>query len=757
MIFLDSETCGLHGMPVLLQYAENAGAVQLWDIWRKPVGATLDLVQWIASEPVCGFNLTFDWFHLCKLYTIWSLLPRSDLPVIREVAAAEKYGRDGPCLKPESACDLMLHAKRGKYQSLMKRDPIRIRKIPTVLADALALELQQRVTFPGIYHAQWKVFPHKVAGFSDVVLTFDAKSGLKYLVKHALGREPRHFAEIEVPKKFQLRDKNLGYAPCGLEWPGLIQHHIDHWATNEAARDYATDDVVYTRELYDHFDRPEPGDDDSTLACAIAAIRWRGYLVDVAGIKGLLDQAQRRLATAPINVNRPKEVRAYIGACLDDMEMLTIEESTSKEQLRKILKWTIDYEEICTKCYGRPDGCLRCGNTGRLAPGPHPAIARVKEIQAIKRAVKDIDYCKKFVQAERFHASFKIVGTRSGRMSGGDGLNAQAIPRTKDFRSKFPLAWPGYVLSGGDFDAYEVTIAEAICKCPGLRTALTSGYKVHAYFGSQMFGKSMEEVVATEGMEPDLYTLGKQCFLGLIYDATKWTLQNKNDVDPDVAERAEEQFGPAFPGVMARREQVRDRFVTIQHNGPAIYWARDPDDSIETILGYPRSFELENRVAKQLFELARRPPKHWMESEQRVLRSPTKGMQKVGWAVTSAVYGAAKSLQQANARAAANHEIQSVGAEFTKHLQRRIWDLQPTGVHDMLVAPMNGHDELMCPCRPHMVDPVAAVVRETVEGFRPQIPLIGMTWFRRLESWAGKKGGKAEGEEKIAPNLELRA
>ena len=57
------------------------------------------------------------------------------------------------------------------------------------------------------------------------------------------------------------------------------------------------------------------------------------------------------------------------------------------------------------------------------------------------------------------------------------------------------------------------------------------------------------------------------------------------------------------------------------------------------------------------------------------------------------------------------------------------------------VAPMNIHDELMCVTHPVMVDRVAAMVKECVEGYREQVPLIGMTWNKEMSNWAEKKGG----------------
>ncbi len=81
-------------------------------------------------------------------------------------------------------------------------------------------------------------------------------------------------------------------------------------------------------------------------------------------------------------------------------------------------------------------------------------------------------------------------------------------------------------------------------------------------------------------------------------------------------------------------------------------------------------------------------------------------IQTAGGAVSSALYGAAFGIQAANMRAAANHEIQSPGGQITKAVQRRIWDLQPTGIHDLVVAPANVHDEIMCVTHPGSVKQV---------------------------------------------------
>jgi len=66
----------------------------------------------------------------------------------------EPKGQDGPCIKPASALDLMLHSRKGPYQALMAREDIRIKRVPTALAYALARELEERIQLDNIYFAK---------------------------------------------------------------------------------------------------------------------------------------------------------------------------------------------------------------------------------------------------------------------------------------------------------------------------------------------------------------------------------------------------------------------------------------------------------------------------------------------------------------------------------------------------------------------------------------------------------------------------
>jgi hypothetical protein len=162
------------------------------------------------------------------------------------------------------------------------------------------------------------------------------------------------------------------------------------------------------------------------------------------------------------------------------------------------------------------------------------------------------------------------------------------------------------------------------------------------------------------------------------------------------------------------------------------------------MLGFRRYFTLENKVIKALYDLSRNIPKEWKSIDLRVVRRGDD--QSPAGATSSALYGAAFQVQGSNIRAANNHVIQSFGAMITKSIQRRVWDLQPVGVHDWRVCPMQVHDEVMCVTKPDTVDELAEVIRTELLGWREKVPLLYMEWHKDMSSWAEKSDENSPAE-----------
>lgn len=784
VVILDTETCGLHGMAVLIQYAWDDGEVHLHSPWTVPIIDTLKLIEsFLDCDGIIGFNLAFDFFHLVKLYTVfsayhdWDAIPED---IIDELAYLEPGARDGPCLKPKSAHDVMLHARKGPYQSTMARGDIRIKKVPTVLAYQLAQELHRRVPLADIYFAKrpdlvngshWEVFDVEDADgeiepdFKDVVLRFAPSAALKALAVDAgivKKEDVLLFGDIEVPKVH--RPVEEGYAPFALAigtkenwkgaWPEKIRFHITHWAYNELARKYAKDDVIYTRALYKLFGSPPLGDHDSILSCMIAAVRWKGFKINVEGIRQLKAKAiasrSKILPNGQVFVipTAPAPARWYVEELMDETERLCAAQkdglnvSTKKTVLESVTKYTRD----CPDCIDpdaatvrpRHEECPTCKNKRVV---PHPAAERAREVLDARQSQYEENMCDKLLLAGRFHASFNVIGALSSRMSGGDGFNAQGVKKTKEIRGQFPLAdeEEGEDLSGGDFSAFEVTIAIACYGDKKLEADVLSGKKIHALFGVHVFpDMTYEEILASEGTKDDKYTRCKSAVFAMFYGGEGYTLKTRLGVDIETADKAFLAFCKAYSDVGKANNRIIGMFQAVTQAGglgSKVAW-RNPSDYIESMLGFRRYFTLENKIMRALYELAQRPPRTWVENEARVKRRDRE--QSASGAVQSALYGATFGLQSSNIRAAKNHEIQSTGAQITKDVQVEIWTLQPPGVNKWQVRPMNIHDEIMCPCKKELAPKIKELVQGRVKALRSVVPLLKIDWQEKLNSWAEK-------------------
>lgn len=546
---IDIESCGFHGPAVLLQYRVGE-KIHLHEIWHEPINKTLDLIDWLCEQEILGFNLAFDWFHVQKMYNCLELLKdekRSLISLIEEFAEIEPLACDGKCVKPKTALDLMLHARKGPYQSTMDRKDIRVRRIPKILANSLAHELENRVELSDIYFAKrkdkyaskWKIEPIKDKDgiidpvFCDIVLKFAPSSQLKALVADALGEKTVFFEDVNVPKEYIPAE--IGWAPyakaisskekrwtvrkkgtttaqgISFAWPMVIEKHIAHWRFDEKARKYAANDVKYLDRLYDFFDKPEFGDDDSILACAAGSNRWRGFKVDMEALSELETEFREMSKLAP---RAPKQTLAYLSKHLTESEKdLLLDKGTPRVVLEtleslctpcpecgEVNVWAeeVDSEDSYEQFLAQMDvgikplkmfksnnpNCTTCSGRGFIK---HPVAAHAKKCLDARKGAYRLNLAEKFKQAKgRFHAAATIIGTLSSRKSGrteskGSGkasgsMNSQGIPHDKKIRKCFPLAHSDLVLCGGDAAAYEVSIADAKYNDPKLRQQLLTCY-----------------------------------------------------------------------------------------------------------------------------------------------------------------------------------------------------------------------------------------------------------------------------------------
>ncbi|OQY13585.1 MAG: hypothetical protein B6I31_00890 [Desulfobacteraceae bacterium 4572_19] len=777
MIFLDTETCGFTGPIVLIQYAIDDGPVILHSPWHETVRSTIELIEMFMNHQggLCVFNAAFDHFKLCQMYTTLVRLANWDeVPNVWEYAVNEPLARDGDCLKPQKCVDLMIVARKGKYQSTMDRSDIRIRRVPTKLAWLLADKLTELIPIDDIYFERksdpsqrWQVFDIKddmdnvIPEFKDVILTFAPSSALKALAKDALGIQTTKFNEVSLSRA--AIPKELGFAPYAMalattvdynlkpiadpsrwnwngSWPVKISAHIEHWSYNKLARDYARNDVIYTRDLFYFFEEPEECD-DSILAFMVGAVRWKGFAINIPKVRKLRDNALEVLKKGKVAYNSPAKCKEYLKSAMTDYEYETSCMSSTKGIiLEGIAKWTLS--ETCEHCFGLGSTCDYCEDGLIPTDEPHPAALIAREILSLRHTKKEVELFDKLLIARRFHAAFDIIGTLSSRMSGGkgSGLNAQGIKRAYEIRECFTMAYDGYTLAGGDYDGFEVSIADAVYKDQHLRKQILSGKKIHGLLGVKLFPTmTYDEILATKGLEGenDKYTRAKNGVFALLYGGEEYTLQTRVGVSEEVAVKAFKEWCDTYVQWKMARRRIHNKFCSMRQPngiGTAVEWY-EPAEFIESMFGFRRYFTLENKICKALFTLAEKPPKEWTKLKIKVTRRDRE--QSISGAVRSALFGAAFGIQGACMRAAANHEIQSPGGTITKGLQKRIWDLQPCGIGTWIVQPMNVHDEVNTVIKKGYEDSVKTIVDNYNEEYKKQIPLISMDWGA-MRTWADK-------------------
>lgn len=721
-------------MLVLIQYAFDDGEIHIYEPWLEPVWKTKQLLREFAECELIGFNLSFDVFHLAKLATVWELLPEDLVPItdIQAVVAVERAACLGPCWKPAKACDLMLHSRKGRYQTLMPRKPIRIRRVPAVIAEAVVTSLGQCLEFDKIFFAKTKTNPGMWAilpiedrpDLVDLQLSFNPAAGLKFLAEYALDYVPKyHFSDVSLSS--DLMPSELGYAPFAdaapepeQAWPTKIAAHVEHWHNNEQARAYAYDDIVITRDLYKHFGEPIPGDDDSELACMVAVCRWRGFYVDLDKIQALLVEARKVVDASPININAPQQVKEYFFEALSEIEKVGFVGGCTKEAL----KFVVD----------SPDW------------SHNPAAkSRATELLEIKYAVKEVELYEKLLVSRRLHADLNVIGAKSGRMSGGGGLNVQGIKHTKAVRACFPLkdceGGDLDMLSLGDFSAFEVCIADAVFNDPQMREDLIKDHSIHGEFGAMLFDKTYDEIIATKGSQNDLYTAAKSAFFAsALYMGDEGTINRKQGVPIEKAREALHKLSQRYRVLAVERERIITQYSAMTQPGglgTQVLW-KEPIEFAETLFGFRRDFTLEWQICRQLYNLATNPPKEWKEISATVVRS--KKPQKAHGAAQSALFGAAFGLQGANIRASANHKIQGTGAQVTKRVQCAVWALQPSGLHPWRVATLQVHDELLVCHKQTDTDLIRQIILDEVEIMRTTIPQLKIDWVKDAPDWSVK-------------------
>lgn len=755
-IFLDTESAGLYGQPILLQYAINDGDVVLVNLFEETIQSTIDLIESFFYDNIIGYNVGFDIYKIIQFYTTFiqvenkQLRPK-DIPH-EKFLRLEANGINQGCLKFKGVVDTMLVGLQDKLQELLFKKRLTIRKVPKLLVDSLMVELG-RIKFPDLYFAKyvdpktrWKIVPlPREKDFVDVQIKFRPSSKMKDIITHLkLSKEKAEKFEDVTKLIFP---EEFGFRPYGWCTEQNIKDQCEHWYKNDRARKYARNDVEYTREIYKFLGCPETNDVNSVLTSAVASCRWKGFSIDKEKMEKLKQKYLLVVENAKVNFDAPKDVFDYVSQGMTEMERMRFNVdgkiSCAKEVLEEIEKMTDTV--ICPKCQATELDCPDCLGEGYIEGGKHPSAIRATEVLECRKASKRADLLDKFIRAGRFHPTFSVMGTLSSRMSGsGDGsgdqnINAQGIPREKEFRGCFPLANPNEKLCIGDFDSFEIAIMCANYNDEKLLSLLRQGKKVHGIFASFLYDMSYEKIMETKGTLDDLYTKGKTAVFALCYGGQAYTIAKQTGTTVDQAQRAYDKWFTEFPNFKIVLKNIEKELCLVKSDGQGFRFDSDVKDHVESMLGFKRYFRIEHKFIKALWDVLQDPPASWKENEFLVLRKESKGLQTLGNAMSSALYAFMFSLQSGMVRAGLNHKIQSTGSQITKSLQVKLWDLQPVGYNPWEICLMNIHDELASTCRNEDVAKRAKdIVDKFVHEHKKLVPMLEMD-YGIAKSWAEKK------------------
>lgn len=796
---IDTETVGLTGMPVLIQWASDGGSgwgdIKTMSCWRVPAREVVSLIEEFVDGCVIAHSVRFDWFMLTKLYHVCKQVPDQghclmDYP-IWEVVEWETNVQRMDCLKPRAAVDTLQLAQKGKAQSaVMMSKPVYIRKVAKGLAPDVLQELEERTELPWILFAgrsdrdssRWSICDRKdedtgeiEEGWVDLKLSFNPSNGLKDMAEYLLGWEsPDKFDEAGVPKEYW--PKGEGYVPYvslltnhhknwaykdGFAWPHWVKTHIDHWDNSERAMDYARNDIKMLIGLYEYFGSPD-NDPDAILACQVASVRLRGFAVNLDQMSMRLKESEEIYSTRELNVNSHVQVRNYIAETLDPMEQIIIArgcDSKIMDMLR--LEFTLDEEEDCYCQAGKisnEDGsrykkCERCGGSAKVGPGPMPVIDRVNHVEMMRGHSKRIELYNKILLARRAYPDFKVCGTKTGRMSGTSGLNFHGIVSAKEVRETFTFKDDHQWLSGGDFSSMEIGMMATTSNDDNLVQDIKKGLSLHALLAAELFDTTYEDIMENKDEDPlDRYGKAKSAIYLMAYGGSVETMADNLGLPLDVCKKGFDAFLDKYSNMKAARNAVKEQFTSLMHVPGAGFKLETVDNPVaETMFGYTRTFFNEYVIQKAIYMLLDNLPNRWKNLRVNVQRVEGK-VQSISGSIYSALIGAAFSIQNAIIRAALNFAIQSGCRTITLGLQGKIWELQPQGIHPFVLSLMSIHDELVVVTEDEETSlRVAAVVNAKVNLQSEDIPLLALDWGEGLTSWSHVKSAKESNCLRLTP------
>lgn len=154
----------------------------------------------------------------------------------------------------------------------------------------------------------------------------------------------------------------------------------------------------------------------------------------------------------------------------------------------------------------------------------------------------------------RIHTEFLDMGAASGRLSSGNPMNLQNIPRLNGYRECF-ISAPDYDWVSCDFSQQEFRLAGAISGERKIIDAYIQGADMHTATASVIYNKSLSEIDKQERY------IGKTANFTIVYGGTEYALGKNLGLSPEKSEEILKLFHEGYPTFSAFKKSAEESII----------------------------------------------------------------------------------------------------------------------------------------------------------------------------------------------------
>ena len=702
LIFVDTETVGLAGPCMLIQYAEGTNG----EIKYIKAQQELDKVkefETLIDDPnitVCAYNAPFDIAVLYRTFT----------------NRTERLKCNVLCLQNHAK----LKHPLGKFtfQRTGERAIASLKRIPAEIAedisDYITKQLQKQVpkevTVKGSIHKCTDKKNKLLPQFKNLSFSITANFRLKTLMKY-YGHEVQQIEDVwPIPKKGTEKTHDPSFQKEAheevMKQCTAILNYDDPRAENFWK--YATDDVKYIQELYLKLGSPEPDYNDS-VSHIVGFTYHYGFELDtdiLNKMKKDCEEFMKECENMPFNINSSVQKLAYF------------KEKHPKMSLKNCDKYVLK----------------------KLASKGDTDAQQLMDYGATKQMY---DQCIKLHETtdKKGHPNFRVIGTATQRMAGSGGFNWQGIGKKSPVRKA--------VLSscGGDFSGLEIGLMAIIYEDEQMQADLREGKDIHLATAIDIHPKLKGKYTYEEAAKIRAEEYPKEDFelietyrgetkgvvFGSAYGAEAPKIAETIGVTEILAEELLAGFYTRYSGIKEFKKNIEEQFTTGDTENWCLKSVSNMSSTIEDKLDYTRTWEFESQTADYFWRLSKSNCEEFNAifedyKNDKIIRNKEKGNQTYRGAVMSALLGSALTIQKSVARTAINSIVQSAGAQLTKRLMARIWDNHG-------VPMLNVHDEIIVARHPNAdYEKIHATVQNWISEWKLMFPFLGMD-FKKIDNW----------------------